>query len=74
MIDEDELNWLADKKAKKPHNVNPEIKLSLPDWLWERLISLYGVDQATNIGQSLLEPADLNIRVNHLKQKKMNEV
>ena len=74
MIDEDELNWLADKKAKKPHNVNPEVKLSLPDWLWAKLISLYGVDQATNLGQSLLEPADLNIRVNQLKQKKVNEV
>ena len=74
MIDEDELNWLADKKAKKPHNINPEIKLSLPDWLWEKLISLYGLDQATNIGQSLLEPADLNIRVNQLKQKKVDEV
>ena len=74
IIDEDELNWLADKKAKKPHNINPEIKLSLPDWLWEKLISLYGVDQATNIGQSLLEPADLNLRVNQLKQKKVDEV
>jgi 16S rRNA (cytosine967-C5)-methyltransferase len=74
MIDEDELNWLADKKAKKPHNINLEIKLSLPDWLWEKLISLYGLDKATNIGQSLLEPADLNIRVNQLKQKKVDEV
>ena len=74
IIDEDELNWLADKKAKKPHNINPEIKLSLPNWLWEKLISLYGVDQATNIGQSLLEPADLNLRVNQLKQKKVDEV
>ena len=74
MIDVDELNWLADKKAKKPHNINPEIKLSLPDWLWKKLMSLYGVDQATNIGQSLLEPADLNIRVNQLKQKKVDEV
>ncbi len=74
MIDEDELNWLADKKAKKPHNINPEIKLSLPDWLWEKLMSLYGLVQATNIGQSLLEPADLNIRVNQLKQKKVDEV
>jgi len=74
MVDEDELNWLADKKAKKPHNINPEIKLSLPDWLWEKLITVYGVDQAINIGQSLLEPADLNIRVNQLKQKKVDEV
>jgi hypothetical protein len=33
-------------------------------------MSLYGLDQATNIAQSLLEPADLNLRVNQLKQKK----
>jgi len=42
----------------------PAVRAELPDWLWQRLASAHGEEQAMNIARGLLEPAPLDLRVN----------
>jgi 16S rRNA (cytosine967-C5)-methyltransferase len=43
------------------------IRLSLPDWLDERLAARWPAEQVEALGASLLEPAPLDLRINLLK-------
>lgn len=47
--------------------IAPAVRLSLPDWLFERLFA--GLDPAAmeSLGRAMLEPAPLDLRVNPLK-------
>ena len=47
----------------------PAVRLSLPDWLWDRLAAQYGLDRAEAIGLALLEPASTDIRVNLIRAR-----
>ena len=40
------------------------VRADLPDWLWERLVTQQGHDEAVRIAQGLLNPAPLDLRVN----------
>jgi 16S rRNA (cytosine967-C5)-methyltransferase len=40
------------------------VRVDLPDWLWERLVSRHGEEEATRIAQGLLNAAPLDLRVN----------
>jgi 16S rRNA (cytosine967-C5)-methyltransferase len=40
------------------------VRADLPDWLWERIASEHGRDEAMRIAQGLLNPAPLDLRVN----------
>ena len=74
IIDEHEVVWLQDKKLNKQEVDSWAIKLSLPDWLWEKLIKQFPEKEAIELAQSLLLPAQLNLRVNTLKEKSRDEV
>lgn len=58
--------WLAALKAA-PEPVSPAVRLSLPDWLYERLVSAHGVAHAEALGLALLRTAPMDLRVNTLK-------
>jgi len=40
------------------------VRADLPDWLWERLASEHGADEALSIAQAMLNSAPLDLRVN----------
>lgn len=42
----------------------------MPDWLWARLVTAYGVEETQRIASSMLQPAPLDLRVNTLKAKR----
>jgi 16S rRNA (cytosine967-C5)-methyltransferase len=46
----------------------------MPDWLWENLLEQYGEQSAISLAKSLLSPANLNLRVNLLKEKNILKV
>ncbi len=68
ILDEHEIEWLQNKKSNKEEINSWAIKLSLPDWLWVKLNNQYSEEDAIKIAQSLLVPAQLNLRVNSLKE------
>lgn len=69
-----EIEWLIDKKKNKTKIDSWPTKLSLPEWIWKKLISTYGEGEAIKLGSSLLNPASLNIRVNTLNNISVKEV
>tara|TARA_B110000971_G_scaffold61441_1_gene62705 strand:- start:153 stop:1418 length:1266 start_codon:yes stop_codon:yes gene_type:complete len=73
-VDNQDLSWLKDKKANKISLEGWAAKLSMPDWLWEKLLDEYGEKSAVNLSKSLLHPANLNLRVNILKEKSVSKV
>ena len=40
------------------------VRVDLPDWLWQRIESQHGHDEALRIAQGLLNPAPLDLRAN----------
>jgi len=51
-------------RAPRPEALPPAVRADLPDWLWERLASENGEDEAMRIAQAMLNPASLDLRVN----------
>jgi 16S rRNA (cytosine967-C5)-methyltransferase len=45
----------------------PAVQADLPDWLWERLVTEFGAEEAGAIAQGLLGAAPLDLRVNLAK-------
>lgn len=43
------------------------VRADLPDWLWSRLVAVYGATEAMRIAQGLLNGAPLDLRVNLAK-------
>lgn len=58
--------WLLEVKRAPTDSLPPAIRLSLPDWLWQRLEAQIGQDEAVQLGRALLTPAPLDLRVNSL--------
>ena len=61
---EEERAWLG-AVAKVPRaDMPPALRLSLPDWLAERLQQVFAPQEFEQLAQSLLVPAPLDLRVN----------
>ena len=74
ILNDHEVEWLQNKKSNKQKIDSWPIKLSLPDWLWEKFIKQYSEKELIKLAQSLLVPAQLNLRVNTLKDKSRDEI
>ena len=61
-----EIEWLKEKKKNKINISSWSTKLSLPNWIWNKLVVEYGEENSINLGSSLLAPAPLNLRINTL--------
>ncbi len=61
-----EAEWLAKGFRDAEATLADAVRLSLPDWLHERLVAAHGPENAERIGRSLLETAPLDLRVNTL--------
>ena len=73
-VDDQDLTWLKEQKANKTNLEGWASKLSMPDWLWENLLEQYGEQSAISLAKSLLSQANLNLRVNLLKEKNILKV
>ena len=73
-VDDHDLTWLKEQKANKTNIEGWASKLSMPDWLWENLLEQYGEQSSISLAKSLLSPANLNLRVNLLKEKNISKV
>jgi 16S rRNA (cytosine967-C5)-methyltransferase len=62
----DEARWLAGLRASDTRALPRAVQLSVPDWLWERLVALMPETEAVAFARGLLVPAPLDLRVNTL--------
>lgn len=62
-----EATWLAAFKGRLDTPLAPAIAADLPDWLWERLGTVYGDERRDALARALLVPAPFDLRVNVLK-------
>jgi len=62
-----EIEWLHELKASSADNLPLAVQAELPDWLWERLATQYGAEQALKLSRTLQQSAPLDLRVNSLK-------
>ena len=63
---------VARVKSVAVRSLPPAVQADLPDWLWERLVAVYGAEESAAIAQGLLSPAPLDLRVN-LEKKSREE-
>jgi 16S rRNA (cytosine967-C5)-methyltransferase len=59
-----EGDWLNGLSRKGAATDSPAIRLSLPDWLHDRLVAAHGPELTERIAQSMLNTAPLDLRVN----------
>jgi 16S rRNA (cytosine967-C5)-methyltransferase len=67
LLREGEEALVARVRAAKSEGFPAAVRADLPDWLWERLVSAHGAEEAMRIAQGLLNPAPLDLRVNLAK-------
>lgn len=60
----DEAALVARIKAFRLDAQTPAVRADLPDWLWSRLATQYGEEEAMRLAQAMLNPAPLDLRVN----------
>jgi 16S rRNA (cytosine967-C5)-methyltransferase len=51
-------------RAARSETFPAAVRADLPDWLWERLVTARGAEEALRIAQGLANPAPLDLRVN----------
>ncbi len=66
-VREKDLPLLERARAARIEDQPPAVQLDLPDWLWERLVTEYGAEEARVIAEGLLATAPMDLRVNAVK-------
>lgn len=61
---EADAELVARIKAAPGRDQPDAVRADLPDWLWERLVAVYGRQESSEIAQGLLGQAPLDLRVN----------
>jgi len=59
-------DWALGLKTANIEMLPPAVRLSLPDWLYERLVAETSEEAAAAFGRAMLKPAPLDLRVNTL--------
>jgi 16S rRNA (cytosine967-C5)-methyltransferase len=62
----DDTGWATAVKTADTEALAPAVRLSLPDWLFERLVAETSPEHALAFGRAMLRPAPLDLRVNTL--------
>jgi 16S rRNA (cytosine967-C5)-methyltransferase len=70
VLKRDEAVWLQDLKGKNPTNLPLGVEAELPDWVLSRLSKFMSDAEIIKLGQSMMKPAPLDLRVNSLKAKR----
>jgi 16S rRNA (cytosine967-C5)-methyltransferase len=66
LVNRSDEEWLIEVKRARAETLPSAVRLSLPDWVWQRLVAQRGEPAAARLGQSLLAQAPLDLRVNTL--------
>ncbi len=69
-LTEDEDAWLRRVMDIDRTHLPLALKSNLPDWLWQKLQSKFGEEDALKLASSLNTPASLDLRVNTLKSNR----
>lgn len=67
LLNKQQTEWAHAIKARSTDNLPLAVQADLPDWLWERMVSQYGEQEALALARSLHVPAALDLRVNAVK-------
>ncbi|MCH9848581.1 MAG: RsmB/NOP family class I SAM-dependent RNA methyltransferase [Betaproteobacteria bacterium] len=67
MLTEQQKEWAIAIKAKSTEYFPIAVQADVRDWLWEKLVSQYGEEQALTICRSMFDQATLDLRVNTIK-------
>lgn len=63
-LDDAERRWLDRVLKVAPETLPSALALSVPDWVWERLVQEYGATPAQQLLSAMLQGAPLDLRVN----------
>ena len=66
LLKPEDRDWAVQLRSADVETLPPAIRLSLPDWFYERLVAGYSADQVLAFGRAMLKPAPLDLRVNTL--------
>ena len=66
VLKQDEAQWLAQIRAVDTASLPQAVQVSLPDWVWERLLARMPPAAALALARGLLGPAPLDLRINPL--------
>lgn len=66
VLKKEDAGWATVLKAADTEAMPPAVRLSLPDWLHDRLVSESTPEEAWAFGRSMLRAAPLDLRVNTL--------
>ena len=67
MLNEQQLEWAKNIKAKSTESLPLAVQADVRDWLWDKLVAQYGEKEALTIARSMHESASLDLRVNTIK-------
>jgi 16S rRNA (cytosine967-C5)-methyltransferase len=59
--------WAGRLRGADTESLPPAVRLSLPDWIYERLLAEASEAEALEFGRAMLRPAPLDLRVNTMK-------
>ena len=54
-------------KGRPTPELSSEDRYSIPKWLWQKMSTQYGLDEASNLAQALLTKAPFDLRVNQVR-------
>jgi 16S rRNA (cytosine967-C5)-methyltransferase len=66
LVKRSDEDWLIEVKRWRAETLPLAVRLSLPDWVWQRLENQRGESAAADLGRALLAQAPLDLRVNTL--------
>ena len=66
LINRSDEDWMIEVKRFRADTLPLAVRLSLPDWVWQRLEAQRGETAAARLGRALLNQAPLDLRVNTL--------
>jgi len=66
LVNRQDEDWLVEVKRARAETLPLAVRLSLPDWVWQRIEAQRGETAAARLGQALLAQAPLDLRVNTL--------
>jgi 16S rRNA (cytosine967-C5)-methyltransferase len=69
-LTEEEDAWLRRVMDIDRAHLPLALKSNMPDWLWQKLASKFGEDEAMKLASALNTPASLDLRVNALKSNR----
>lgn len=64
VLKDEDRDWTAALKAANVESLPPAVRLSLPDWVYDRLVAGGSEQEALEFGRAMLKPAPLDLRVN----------